>query len=33
MQMNGARNVAADLDATWAALNDSAVLMDCIPGC
>jgi carbon monoxide dehydrogenase subunit G len=31
--MNGARNVAADLDATWAALNDSAVLKECIPGC
>ena len=33
MQMNGARNVAAGLDATWTALNDSAVLKECIPGC
>ncbi len=33
MQMNGARNVAASLDATWTALNDSAVLKECIPGC
>lgn len=33
MQMNGARNVAAGLDATWNALNDPAVLKACIPGC
>jgi carbon monoxide dehydrogenase subunit G len=33
MQMNGARNVAASLDATWTALNDPAVLKECIPGC
>jgi uncharacterized protein len=33
MQMNGARTVEAGLDATWTALNDPAVLKECIPGC
>ena len=33
MEMKGQRVIAADRATVWAALNDPAVLMKCIPGC
>ena len=33
MEMNGSRTIAAPRDRVWAALNDPAVLKECIPGC
>lgn len=33
MQMTGTRTIAAPRERVWAALNDPAVLKDCIPGC
>lgn len=33
MELTGERLIPAPLDATWAALNDPAVLKDCITGC
>lgn len=33
MEMNGEQLIALPQQATWNALNDTAVLMDCIPGC
>ena len=33
MEMTGSRTIAAPRDRVWAALNDPAVLKDCIPGC
>lgn len=33
MELTGERLIPASVDATWAALNDPAVLKDCITGC
>jgi len=33
MEMTGEQLIALPQQATWNALNDTAVLMDCIPGC
>jgi uncharacterized protein len=33
MQMNGNERIAAPRQAVWEALNDPAVLQQCIPGC
>jgi carbon monoxide dehydrogenase subunit G len=33
MELKGSRQIAADRDTVWAALNDPAILRDCIPGC
>lgn len=33
MQMNDSRRIAAPREKVWAALNDSNVLKQCIPGC
>jgi hypothetical protein len=33
MDMKGSRVVPTDIDTTWRALNDPAVLRACIPGC
>jgi carbon monoxide dehydrogenase subunit G len=33
MEMTGSYRIAAPRDEVWAALNDPAVLKDCIPGC
>jgi hypothetical protein len=33
MDMTGEQLIALPQQATWDALNDTAVLMDCIPGC
>jgi carbon monoxide dehydrogenase subunit G len=33
MEMQSSRSVPAPVPAVWAALNDPAVLKDCIPGC
>jgi uncharacterized protein len=33
MEMSGERRLAASRDAVWAALNDPAILKQCIPGC
>lgn len=33
MELTGERLIPASVDATWAALNDPAVLKDCIAGC
>jgi carbon monoxide dehydrogenase subunit G len=33
MEMTGSYRIAAPRDRVWAALNDPAVLKDCIPGC
>ena len=33
MEMTGEQLIALPQRATWDALNDTAVLMDCIPGC
>lgn len=33
MQMNDSQTIAASREAVWAALNDPAVLRQCIPGC
>ena len=33
MDLTGSRTIAAPRAAVWAALNDAAVLKDCIPGC
>jgi len=33
MEMTGEELIALPQQATWDALNDTAVLMDCIPGC
>lgn len=33
MEMTGSYRIAATRDQVWAALNDPAVLKDCIPGC
>lgn len=33
MQMNDSQRIAASKDKVWAALNDPAVLKQCIPGC
>ncbi|MBY0380593.1 MAG: carbon monoxide dehydrogenase subunit G [Xanthobacteraceae bacterium] len=33
MQMNGSERIAAPKQAVWEALNDPAVLQQCIPGC
>lgn len=33
MELQGERLIPASIDATWAALNDPAVLKTCIPGC
>jgi carbon monoxide dehydrogenase subunit G len=33
MEMTGEQLIALPRQATWDALNDTAVLMDCIPGC
>lgn len=33
MEMQGSRLIAARPETVWAALNDPAVLGDCIPGC
>jgi carbon monoxide dehydrogenase subunit G len=33
MEMTGSYRIAAPRDQVWAALNDPAVLKDCIPGC
>ncbi len=33
MELTGERLIAADLASTWNALNDPAVLKDCIAGC
>ena len=33
MEMKGEQLIPLPQDATWAALNDPAVLKDCIPGC
>ena len=33
MELQGERLIPAALDATWAALNDPAILKDCIAGC
>jgi carbon monoxide dehydrogenase subunit G len=33
MELNGERLIPASIDATWAALNDPAILKSCIAGC
>ena len=33
MEMKGEQLIPLPQEATWAALNDTAVLKDCIPGC
>jgi uncharacterized protein len=33
MQMNDSQRIAAPRDQVWAALNDPAILKQCIPGC
>lgn len=33
MEMKGEQLIPLPQDATWSALNDTAVLKDCIPGC
>ena len=33
MEMTGSRKIAAPRERVWNALNDPAVLKDCIPGC
>ena len=33
MRMTGEERIAAPRDAVWQALNDPAVLRQCIPGC
>jgi hypothetical protein len=33
MEMKGEQLIPMSQDATWAALNDIAILKDCIPGC
>jgi carbon monoxide dehydrogenase subunit G len=33
MEINGSERIAASKQAVWAALNDPAVLQQCIPGC
>lgn len=33
MEMTGEQLIALPQDATWKALNDTAILKDCIPGC
>jgi carbon monoxide dehydrogenase subunit G len=33
MQMNDSQTISASREAVWAALNDPAVLRQCIPGC
>lgn len=33
MEMKGEQLIALPQEATWAALNDTTVLKDCIPGC
>jgi carbon monoxide dehydrogenase subunit G len=33
MQMNDSQTIPASREAVWAALNDPAVLRQCIPGC
>lgn len=33
MQMNDSQRIAASKDKVWAALNDPAILRQCIPGC
>ena len=33
MEMSGSREVPADVETTWRALNDPEVLKACIPGC
>ena len=33
MEMTGNRTIAAPRERVWAALNDPAVLKECIPGC
>ncbi len=33
MEMKGEQLIPVPQDATWAALNDPAILKDCIPGC
>src|SRR4029077_1478675 len=33
MQMNDSQRIAASKEKVWAALNDPAVLKQCIPGC
>ncbi len=33
MQMNDSQTIPASREAVWAALNDPAVLKQCIPGC
>jgi carbon monoxide dehydrogenase subunit G len=33
MELNGERSIKASVEATWEALNDPAVLKQCIPGC
>ena len=33
MEMKGEQLIPLPQDATWAALNDPAILKDCIPGC
>lgn len=33
MEMTGEQLIPLPQDATWRALNDSAILKDCIPGC
>ena len=33
MEMSGSERIAASKEAVWAALNDPAILQQCIPGC
>ena len=33
MKIEGSYDLSADLDRTWALLNDAGILADCIPGC
>jgi len=33
MEMNGSERIAASKETVWAALNDPAILQQCIPGC
>jgi uncharacterized protein len=33
VEMNSTRTIAAPRDRVWAALNDPAVLVQCVPGC
>jgi carbon monoxide dehydrogenase subunit G len=33
MQMSGSERIAAPKEAVWAALNNPAILQQCIPGC